>query len=193
MVTPTCTVDGDHYHYYWWLIIIIIYTPTCTMGGDYKLVEVYPSILVPVASFCSFFQSVFYILQNPFCEYLMALINIIFLYWSWLCKLFLERERESRRKAFNYWETFPGFRLELQRFHDHLSTKRHFFCKDFMIIYLQNINVLVECSEYQVGDDVTVVTRENEQQHIKNLAVIIIIIIIIMYCIMIIIIIIKIW
>ena len=60
-----------------------------------------------------------------------------------------------------------------------------------MIIYLQNINVLVECSEYQVGDDVTVVTRENEQQHIKNLAVIIIIIIIIMYCIMIIIIIIK--
>ena len=51
-----------------------------------------------------------------------------------------------------------------------------------MIIYLQNINVLVECSEYQVGDDVTVVARENEQQHIKNLVVIIIIIIIIMYC-----------
>ena len=50
-----------------------------------------------------------------------------------------------------------------------------------MIIYLQNINVLVECSEYQVGDDVTVVARENEQQHIKNLVVIIIIIIIIMY------------
>ena len=60
--------------------------------------------------------------------------------------------------------------------------KTSFFCKDFMIIYLQNINVLVECSEYQVGDDVTVVARENEQQHIKNLVVIIIIIIIVMYC-----------
>ena len=63
------------------------------MGGDYKLVEVYPSILVPVASFCSFFQSVFYILQIPFCEYLMALINIVFFLLDCIGKFFLEREK----------------------------------------------------------------------------------------------------
>ena len=111
------------------------------MGGDYKLVEVYPSILVPVASFCSFFQSVFYILQNPFCECPMALINIISFFVVGFASSF-ERERVGRRLLIierrfraSDWscKDFTIIYLQnvifLQRLHDHLSTKHQRTCR----------------------------------------------------------------